>query len=195
MMKNLLLLLFISGILLASPEAAKEKQTPPPGMVPPPHHHQGFDKEKAAGFPHAPEKMKGKRSFMAARWQEIVLTMSKLSKENPEEYARLKALRSSNPPAFIQEIRKYLPRPKGINVNLVKTETECKEIAAKIKAAKNDAEKAELEKQLKAKLHESFNLMIANATERVETIQKQIQQLKEQEEYIVNDRFEMLTQP
>lgn len=195
MMKSLLLLLLTSGILLASPDAAGEKQTPPPGMMPPPRHHEGFDKEKGPGFPHAPEKMKGKRSFMAARWQEIVLTMSKLSKENPEEYARLKALRSSNPPAFIQEIRKYLPRPKGINVNLAKVETECREIAAKIKAAKSDAEKAELEKQLKTKLHESFNLVIANATERVETIQKQIQQLKEQEEYIVNDRFEMLTQP
>ena len=195
MMKNLLLLLFLSGILLASPETAGEKQPPHPGMTPPPHHHEGFDKDKKPGFPHDPEKMKGKRSFMAARWQEIVLTMSKLSKENPEEYARLKALRSSNPPAFIQEIRKYLPRPKGINANLAKTDTECRELAAKIKASKNDAEKAELEKQLKAKLHEGFNLIIANATERVETIQKQIQQLKEQEEYIVNDRFEMLTQP
>ena len=136
------------------------------------------------------------KNMHLGRWHDVAITMGKMKKENPEEFTRLNNLRKSNPAAFIQEIRPYLPKPTPspsiIKANQI--ETECRELAAKIKATGNPEEKAELELKLKTKLRESFDALLASSTERIEHIQKQIQELKENEEYIINDRFDFLTQ-
>ena len=159
---------------------------------------QEAPKEKATGDQKKISEINKPRpkNMHFGRWHDVAIAMGKMKRDNPEEFSRLNNLRQSNPAAFIQEIRAYLPKPTPspsiIKANQI--DAECRELAAKIKATKNPDEKAELEQKLKAKLRESFDALLASATERIEHIQKQIQELKENEEYIINDRFDFMTQ-
>jgi len=170
---------------------------------------QGVAQEKSAAngaverpFPPPPEMgnkppmhpgMPRKNPMLSPRMQRVILIMGKLKKENPKEFARLDEMRRKNPRAFVEEIRKYLPKPKAMDRKHQILETECRELAAKIRATKNAAEKEKMTKELRAKLQEEFNLMLSDAMERVTKIQQQIKELKENEEFIISGRLEDMT--
>ncbi|MBQ7650629.1 MAG: hypothetical protein IJS15_06695 [Victivallales bacterium] len=129
------------------------------------------------------------------RGNEIMVIMQELKKDNPEEYARLTELRKTDTQAFFTEIRKRLPKPKNNMRTMFRMETECRNLALTIAECTDAEVKAKLEKMLKDKLKESFDFMIADSTERIEKMRKQLDALKANEESILEERFKHFTSP
>ena len=129
------------------------------------------------------------------RGEDIIIAMGKLKKENPEEFKRLDEMRKTDIEGFIREIKKYLPAPKNNHKKIFSLDAECRELARKIKESKDDAEKAVITATLKAKIKESFDIMISDATQRLEKLRKNIESLKENEEYVLSERLDALLNP
>ncbi len=121
------------------------------------------------------------------------MIMSKLKKENPQEYERLENLRKTDIRAFVNEIRKYMPAPNGNMRRMGQLDRECFELARSIQECKDPAEKTKLEEQLRAKIKEAFDFMLQDYDERLQRMTKQLESLKENEETILEERFKMLT--
>ena len=129
------------------------------------------------------------------RGNEIMVIMQDLKKNNPEEYDRLTELRKTDTQAFFTEIKKRLPKPKNNMRTMFRMETECRNLALAIAGCKDEEVKTKLEKMLKEKLKESFDFMIADSTERIEKMRKQLEALKANEDSILNERFKHFTSP
>jgi len=78
---------------------------------------------------------------------------------------------------------------------MFRMETECRNLALTIAGCTDPEVKAKLEKMLKDKLKESFDFMIADSTERIEKMRKQLEALKANEESILDERFKHFTSP
>ena len=126
------------------------------------------------------------------RGNEVLMIMSKLKKENPEEYERLEALRKSDIRAFVNEIRKHMPAPNENMKKMGQLDRECFELARSIRDCKDAAEKARLEEQLRTKIKEAFEFMLEDYAERLQRMTKQLEALKENEAPILEERFKML---
>lgn len=129
------------------------------------------------------------------RGNDIMIIMQDLKKNNPDEYARLSELRKTDLQAFFAEIKKRLPKPKNSMRTMFRLETECRNLALTIAGCTDEEVKAKLEKMLKDKLKESFDFMIADSTERIEKMRKQLDALKANEESILEERFKHFTSP
>ncbi len=127
------------------------------------------------------------------RGNEVLMIMSKLKKEKPEEYERLENMRKTDLRAFVNEIRKYMPAPNGNMRRMGQLDRECFELSRSICECKDAAEKAKLEEQLRAKIKEAFDFMLQDYAERLQRMTKQLEALKENEEAILDERFKMLT--
>ncbi|MBQ9369108.1 MAG: hypothetical protein IJT83_15100 [Victivallales bacterium] len=127
------------------------------------------------------------------RGNEVLMIMSKLKKEKPEEYERLENMRKTDIRAFVNEIRKYMPAPNGNMRRMGQLDRECFELSRSICECKDAAEKAKLEEQLRAKIKEAFDFMLQDYAERLQRMTKQLEALKENEEAILDERFKMLT--
>lgn len=127
------------------------------------------------------------------RGKEIVVAMGKLKKENFEEFKRLDDLRKNDLEKFLVEIKKYLPKRTNDFRKMAQMERACRELAHKIANTEDKDEKAKLEALLKAKLKECFDVMISDATERIARMSQQLKEMKDNEEYILSERFADLT--
>ena len=126
------------------------------------------------------------------RGNEVLMIMSKLKKEKPEEYERLESLRKTDIRAFVNEIRQYMPAPNGNMRRMGQLDRECFELARSIGECKDAAEKAKLEEQLRAKIKEAFDFMLQDYDERLQRMTKQLEALKLNEDAILEERFKML---
>ena len=129
------------------------------------------------------------------RGNEILIIMQDLKKNKPEEYTRLTELRKTDTQAFFTEIKKYLPKPKNNMQTMFRMENECRNLAIAIAGCSDEEVKAKLEKILKDKIKESFDFMIADSTERIEKMRKQLDALKANEDAILEERFKHFTSP
>ena len=119
----------------------------------------------------------------------------KLKKENPAEYQRLLQLRRDDRRAFMAEMERLFPRQKNpMNDRLQKIEKECWELARKLKATSDPAEKEKLTAQLQKKLDESCNEMIEYTRKHVERLQKKIDYIEKNRENILEQRFKFFTE-
>ena len=157
---------------------------PPPGDKGP----NGMEHQRGPGG-----EFGRKGAWNPGRGNEVLMIMSKLKKEKPDEYERLENLRKTDIRAFVSEIRKYMPAPNGNMRRMGQLDRECFELARSIGECKDAAEKVKLEEQLRAKIKEAFDFMLQDYDERLQRMAKQLESLKENEEAILEERFKMLT--
>ena len=134
-----------------------------------------------------------KGGWNPSRGNEVLMIMSKIKKENPAEYERLETLRKTDIRAFVNEIRKYMPAPSENMKKMGQLDRECFELARSIRDCKDAEEKAKLEKQLREKIREVFEIMLQDYADRLQRMTKQLEALRENEEAILEERFKMLT--
>ena len=137
----------------------------------------------------------GKSSYLFSRGNAMLVIMSKLKKENPEEYERLENLRKTDLHAFITEIRKHLPAPTGTMEKIDQIRHDCNELGDKIRKTQDAQEKAKLEDVLRTKIKEGFEYTLQDYTERLQRMTQQLEALKENEDYILEEHFKMYTTP
>ncbi|MGI6355768.1 MAG: hypothetical protein ACOX6W_11830 [Lentisphaeria bacterium] len=125
------------------------------------------------------------------RGEEVVKMLEKLRVEDPQEYERLEQLRKSDVKKFFHEVRCRLPRREGVSSKIGPIEQRCQELSRSYLAAKDDAEKARTEAELRKALKESFDLVISDAQARIERLQKQVANLQAKEEQILAERLQM----
>ncbi len=156
---------------------------PPEGRGP-----NGMEHPRGPGGEHG-----RKGAWNPGRGNEVLMIMSKLKKDNPEEYERLENLRKTDIRAFVNEIRKYMPVPNGNMMRMGQLDRECFELARTISDCKDAAEKTKLEERLRSKIKEAYDFMLQDYSERLQRMTKQLEALKENEEAILEERFKMLT--
>ncbi|HOG52171.1 MAG TPA: hypothetical protein PKY10_16400 [Lentisphaeria bacterium] len=142
----------------------------------------------------SPQKQPKTSSWRFDAWgrgEEVVKLLEKLKAEDPQEYDRLEQLRKSDVEKFFREIRSRLPRRDGFTSKISPIEQRCQELSRSYLAAKDDAEKARIEAELRKALKESFDLVISDAQARIERLQKQVGDLQAKEERILAERLQM----
>ena len=183
-MKSRFVLAMAFFAVLVFQGVAQERMPPPPeGRGP-----HGMEHQRGPGG--EPGR---KGPWNPGRGNEVLMIMSKLKKENPEEYERLENLRKTDIRAFVNEIRKHMPMPNGNMKRMGQLDRECFELARNIVDCKDNTEKAKLEEQLRAKIKEAYDFMLQDYSERLQRMTKQLETLKENEEAILAERFKMLT--
>lgn len=122
---------------------------------------------------------------------DIFVEMNKIKKSNPDEFARLNALRKKDFKAFIAEMNQRLPkRPDFKKIGELKKQE--RELAKKIKEEKDPAEKEKLTAELKAKIKEDFDVMLKEAEARLEMMMQRVAAIRENEDEYLQDKFDML---
>ena len=161
------------------------------GLPPPPPEGRGASGMEPQHGPGGEHGRKG--AWTPGRGNEVLMIMTKLKKENPEEYERLETLRKTDIRAFVNEICKYKQIPSGNMKRMGQLDRECFELARAILECKDAAEKAKLEEQLRSKIKEAYDFMLQDYSERLQRMTKQLEALRENEEAILDERFKMLT--
>lgn len=142
------------------------------------------------------EKIKEGEHHSPTRWHggpppDIFVFMSKLKKENPEEYARLNQLRKTDFKAFITEMKKRLPKRPDFN-KIGELKKQERELARKIMETEDAAEKEKLTAELKQKIKEDFEVMLKEAEARLEMMMQRVNTIRENEEQFCKDKLEFL---
>ena len=142
------------------------------------------------------EKFKEGEHRKPMRWgggpsPDIFVFMSKLKKENPEEYARLNELRKTDFKAFITEMRQRLPKRPDFN-KIGELKKQERELARKIKETEDAAEKEKLTAELKLKIKEDFDVMLKEAEARLEMMMQRVTAIRENEEQFCKDKLDFL---
>lgn len=123
--------------------------------------------------------------------EEVVKLLEKLKTENPQEYQRLEELRKTDVEKFFREVRSKLPRRSEFMSKIGPIEQRCRELSRDYLAAKDDADKARFEAELRKALKESFDLVIGDAQARIERLQKQVGDMQAKEMQILAERLQM----
>ncbi|MBQ7177509.1 MAG: hypothetical protein IJS08_08850 [Victivallales bacterium] len=142
------------------------------------------------------EKFKEGEHRKPMRWgggpsPDIFVFMSKLKKENPEEFARLNQLRKTDFKAFITEMKQRLPKRPDFN-KIGELKKQERELAKKIMETEDAAEKEKLTAELKQKIKEDFDVMLKEAEARLEMMMQRVTAIRENEEQFCKDKLEFL---
>ena len=171
--------LFCCLILVVTLSAVSYAQAPGEGR------HEPRPERFKDGEPHKPMRWGGGPS------PDIFVFMSKLKKENPDEYARLNQLRKTDFKAFIAEMKQRLPKRPDFN-KIGELKKQERELARKIKETEDATEKEKLTAELKQKIKEDFDVMLKEAEARLDMMMQRVNTIRENEEQFCNDKLEFL---
>ncbi len=117
--------------------------------------------------------------------------LENLQKNEPEEYQRLMKLRTENGEEYLKALWEKMPERENDNRRkLIETDRKCRELGEKFQKAQNEQEKAAIKEELSALLDQSMDLVVQDTKERLERVQKILDNLNENREKIIQQRME-----
>lgn len=179
-----ILLCCMASFLQANPPAAANATTPAP-PPPPPQQAPQF-KEYHPMPPRPPHHLQ----------MEIRQFFQKLRTENPQEYQRLMKLKREDRKQFMREIRKHFPNPnEEYHKKLQAIEQECWRISKELRQTTDPARKAQLLQELKDKITESYQMVVAHTSQRLQEMQKHLDDIRKNKDAIQKQRLDFFTNP
>ncbi|MBR4899632.1 MAG: hypothetical protein IKZ46_01710 [Victivallales bacterium] len=162
-----------------------QPNNPNGGMMPPPPHMNGM---KPGMGPMGPNN-KGPQKHH--RGEEFRKVWERLQKEKPEEVARLEKLKSTNREEYFRELRKLFPQQVRVPNQTMKLDQQCWELGRQYKIARTEEERQAIRKELEEMVEKSFEAMVQEAKDRLETLEKKLQDMEKNKEKINKQRLEM----
>jgi len=159
---------------MAQPEPARDEQMPPEQPPPPPPPGE-------RNHPFAPQPN------VRAR---VHALLEQLRKNEPGEYERLLRLRSENRQEYMKELWEKMPERKNDQRKKI-TEIDrcCRKLGDKFNKATSEEEKNAAKTELSTLLEQSLELVIQDTRERLEHVQKILDNLNENREKIIQQRL------
>ncbi len=125
------------------------------------------------------------------RGEEFRKVWERLQKEKPEEVARLEKLKRTNREEYFRELRKLFPQQVRVPNKTMKLDQQCWELGRQYKIARTEEEKKAIRKELEELVEKSFEAMVQEAKDRLEALEKQLQDMEKNKEKINKQRMEM----
>ena len=155
-------------------------------MPPPPPQQNGRPGGMGPGGMNGGPMMRG-----AHRREEFRKVWERLQKENPEEAARLEKLKQTNREEYYRELRKLFPPQVRVPSMTMKLDQQCWELGRQYKNARTEEERKAIRKELEELVEKSFEAMVQESKDRLEMLQKQLQEMEEKKDEINKKRLEM----
>lgn len=169
------------SIVHGQPDARDE------GMPPrPPARMNGMGPGKGFG---GPNNMGPQKGFH--RGDEFRNIWEKFQKEKPEEAARLENLKRTNREEYFRELRKLFPMKVRVPNMTMKLDQKCWELGRQYKIARTEEERKAIRKELEEMVEKSFEAMVQESRDRLEALQKKLQDMEMNKEKINKQRLEM----
>ena len=162
-----------------------QPNNPNGGMMPPPPHMNGM---KPGMGPMGPNN-KGPQKHH--RGEEFRKVWERLQKEKPEEVARLEKLKSTNREEYFRELRKLFPQQVRVPNQTMKLDQQCWELGRQYKIARTEEERQAIRKELEEMVEKSFEALVQEAKDRLETLEKKLQDMEKNKEKINKQRLEL----
>ena len=125
------------------------------------------------------------------RGEEFRKVWERLQKEKPEEVERLEKLKRTNREEYFRELRKLFPQQVRVPNQTMKLDQQCWELGRQYKIARTEEEKKAIRKELEEMVEKSFEAMVQEAKDRLEALEKQLQDMEKNKEKINKQRMEM----
>ena len=157
----------------------------PGGGMPPPHMN-GMKPGMGPGGPNG-----GMGQMKHHRGEEFRRVWERLQKEKPEEIARLEKLKRTNREEYFRELRKLFPQQIRVPNQTMKLDQQCWELGRQYKIARTEEERQAIRKELEEMVEKSFEAMVQEAKDRLETLEKKLKDMEANKEEINKRRLEM----
>ncbi len=125
------------------------------------------------------------------RGEEFRKVWERLQKEKPEEVERLEKLKRTNREEYFRELRKLFPQQVRVPNQTMKLDQQCWELGRQYKIARTEEEKKAIRKELEEMVEKSFEAMVQEAKDRLEALEKQLQDMEKNKDEINRKRMEM----
>ncbi len=125
------------------------------------------------------------------RGEEFRKVWERLQKEKPEEVERLEKLKRTNREEYFRELRKLFPQQVRVPNQTMKLDQQCWELGRQYKIARTEEERKAIRKELEEMVEKSFEAMVQEAKDRLEALEKQLQDMEKNKEKINKQRMEM----
>ena len=125
------------------------------------------------------------------RGEEFRKVWERLQKEKPEEVERLEKLKRTNREEYFRELRKLFPQQVRVPNQTMKLDQQCWELGRQYKIARTEEEKKAIRKELEEMVEKSFEAMVQEAKDRLEALEKQLQDMEKNKDEINKRRLEM----
>ncbi|MBO7092084.1 MAG: hypothetical protein J6W23_09885 [Victivallales bacterium] len=154
----------------------------------------GQPNEHGGGMP--PPHMNGMKPGMGPqmkhhRGEEFRKVWERLQKEKPEEVARLEKLKRTNREEYFRELRKLFPQQVRVPNQTMKLDQQCWELGRQYKIARTEEERKAIRKELEEMVEKSFEAMVQESKDRLEMLEKKLQDMEQNKEKINKQRLEM----
>lgn len=119
--------------------------------------------------------------------------LENLQQNDPEEYQRLMKLRNENREKYLKELWGKLPERERENDNrkkIAEIDRKCWELGVKHQKAATEQEKNDIKAELSVLLDQSMDLVMQDTRERLERIQKILDNLNNNRGKIIQERLE-----
>lgn len=117
--------------------------------------------------------------------------LENLQKNEPEEYQRLMQLRTENREEYLKELWKKMPERENDNrKKITDIDRKCRELGEKFQNAATKQEKDAIKAELSALLDQSMDLVVQDTKERLERVQKILDNLNNNRGKIIQQRLE-----
>jgi len=131
-----------------------------------------------------------KGSFSERLEARFKMIMEYLKKNNPNEYERLMKLRDTDREKFAKEVWQHSPEYSETREKIAALDNQCWELAKHYKDAITEAEKTDLKSQLRPLIDQSMELVIKDTQERLEKLQKQLDEMEKDQAKVKEKRLE-----
>lgn len=184
----------LAGVAMELPAAEGVSGTAGSASPPPPVFAEDADLLPPPPPPHRPQSQRpadggGDCGRMPPQIYEY---FQRLKADNPAEYQRLKELRSTDSEQFRRELgRLFLAqRHNRLRGRLRHYDDGCWALARQLRSDPPPANAAELEARLKEQIALSFETMVDHIRQRLEALQKHLDNIQQSRERILSDRLE-----
>ncbi len=174
-----------SMLVLGCAIAFGQPNEPGGGGMPPPRMN-GMKPGMGPGGPNG-----GMGQMKHHRGEEFRRVWERLQKEKPEEIARLEKLKRTNREEYFRELRKLFPQQIRVPNQTMKLDQQCWELGRQYKIARTEEERQAIRKELEEMVEKSFEAMVQEAKDRLETLEKKLKDMEANKEEINKRRLEM----
>lgn len=117
--------------------------------------------------------------------------LENLRNNEPEEYQRLMKLRAENREEYLKELWKKMPERENDNRRkIADIDRKCWSLGEKFQQAATDQEKDAIKAELSGLLEQSMDLVVQDTKERLERVQKLLDNLNTNREKIMQERLD-----
>ena len=115
--------------------------------------------------------------------------LENLQQNEPEEYQRLMKLRNENREEYLKELWEKMPERKNDKRRkIAEIDRKCWELGEKFQKAATEQEKESIKAELSGLLEQSMDLVVQDTKERLERVQKILDNLNGNREKIIQER-------